>query len=507
MILVQNFLERSAERLPEKIALICEGQRLSYLEIDQKANALAQALIANGLQRGDRVVLYMPNSVELVISIFAVLKADGVFVVINSSTKYEKLFYILRNSQAAGLISSGNQNELFVNLETDLPELKIKILKGDKIGEIDDVFSFENILNTFPAQKHIPKNIDCDLACLIYTSGSTGEPKGVMSDHSNVVFAVSSVTTYLGNVEEDIVLNFLPFSFDYGLYQLLMVFMFGGTLVLEKGFTFPGLILKRIEEEKVSGFPGVTTVFNRIIQMDLEQYDLSSIRYLTNTAEALPPAKILKLQQKFPNAKIFSMYGLTETQRTLYMPPEQLNARLDSVGVAIPGTEVWLEDEEGNRLGPGSSGELVARGRHVMRGYWNDPAATARRFRPGALPGERICYTDDLFRMDEEGFLYFISRKDDILKCGGEKVSPLEIEKVLYKLEGVIEAAVIGIPDPLQGQAIKAFIVSNNNDLTSKQVLAHCRAYLEDYMVPRFIEFRDLLPKTTSNKIKKSALK
>ena len=507
MILVQNFLERSAERLPEKIALICEGQRLSYLEIDQKANALAQALIANGLQRGDRVVLYMPNSVELVISIFAVLKADGVFVVINSSTKYEKLLYILRNSQAAGLITSGNQNELFINLETDLPELKIKILKGDKIGEIDDVFSFENILNTFPAQKHIPKNIDCDLACLIYTSGSTGEPKGVMSDHSNVVFAVSSVTTYLGNVEEDIVLNFLPFSFDYGLYQLLMVFMFGGTLVLEKGFTFPGLILKRIEEEKVSGFPGVTTVFNRIIQMDLEQYDLSSIRYLTNTAEALPPAKILKLQQKFPNAKIFSMYGLTETQRTLYMPPEQLNARLDSVGVAIPGTEVWLEDEEGNRLGPGSSGELVARGRHVMRGYWNDPAATARRFRPGPLPGERICYTDDLFRMDEEGFLYFISRKDDILKCGGEKVSPLEIEKVLYKLEGVIEAAVIGIPDPLQGQAIKAFIVSNNNDLTSKQVLAHCRAYLEDYMVPRFLEFRDLLPKTTSNKIKKSALK
>ncbi|MBN2764180.1 MAG: AMP-binding protein [Bacteroidales bacterium] len=507
MILVQHFLENSAERLPEKTALICDGQYLSYNEIEKRANSLAQALIANNLQRGERVILFMPNSIELVISIFAVLKADGVFVVINSSTKYEKLLYILKDSLAAGLITSGNQKELFLNLQKDLPELKIKILKQTKNQKIDGVISFETILNTFPAKRPVPKNIDVDLACLVYTSGSTGEPKGVMSDHNNVVFAATSVTTYLENTEEDIVLNFLPFSFDYGLYQLIMTFKFGGTLVLEKGFTFPGLVLKRMEEEKVSGFPGVTTVFNRIIRMELEQYDLSSIRYLTNTAEALPPEVILRLQQKFPAAKVFSMYGLTETQRTLYMPPDKLNSRLDSVGIAIPGTEVWLIDEEGNRLEPGSSGELVVRGRHVMRGYWNDSASTAKRFRPGQIPGERICYTNDLFRMDEEGYLYFIARKDDILKCGGEKVSPVEIEKVLYKLEGIIEAAVIGVPDPIQGQTVKAFIVTDKTDLSAKQVLAHCRVFLEDYMMPRMIEFRDQLPKTISNKIKKSALK
>ena len=507
MILVQHFLEKSADRLPEKTALVCDGQRLSYKEIENQANSLAQALIANNLQRGDRVILFMPNSVELVISIFAVLKADGVFIVINSSTKYEKLLYILKDSQAAGLITYGDQQELFLKLQKDLPELGIKIQKHTENENTDGVLSFETIFKTYPPLRPSPKNIDCDLACLVYTSGSTGEPKGVMSDHSNVVFAATSVTTYLENKEEDIVLNFLPFSFDYGLYQLIMTFKFGGTLILEKGFTFPGLILKRIEEEKVSGFPGVTTIFNRIIQMDLKQYDLSSMRYFTNTAEALPPDVILKLQEKFPDVKIFSMYGLTETQRTLYMPPEKLNSRLDSVGIAIPGTEVWLIDEEGNRLKPGSRGELVARGRHVMRGYWNDPRATARRFKPGPLPGERICYTDDLFRMDEEGYLYFISRKDDILKCGGEKVSPVEIEKVLYKLEGVIEAAVIGVPDPVQGQVVKAFIVTTKTDLSDKKVLAHCRKYLEDYMMPRMIEFRDQLPKTTSNKIKKSALK
>jgi acyl-CoA synthetase (AMP-forming)/AMP-acid ligase II len=449
----------------------------------------------------------MPNCVELVISIFGVLKADGVFVVINSATKYEKLLYILKDSQAAGLITSGNQKDLFLKLQKDLPELKIKVQNKSENSLSENTLIFDEILRNYPAIRPSTQNIDCDLACLVYTSGSTGEPKGVMSDHSNVIFAATSVTTYLENIEQDIVLNFLPFSFDYGLYQLIMTFKFGGTLVLEKGFSFPGLILKRMQEEKVSGFPGVTTVFNRIIQMDLDQYDLSSIRYLTNTAEALPPDVILKLQKKFPNAKIFSMYGLTETQRTLYMPPEKLNERLDSVGIAIPGTEVWLIDEDGNRLKPGSSGELVARGRHVMRGYWNDPLATARRFKPGQLPGERICYTDDLFRMDEEGYLYFISRKDDILKCGGEKVSPVEIEKVLYKLEGVIEAAVIGVPDPIQGQVAKAFIVTNKKDLSTKQVMAHCRNYLEEYMMPRIIEFRDHLPKTISNKIKKNALK
>ncbi len=280
-----------------------------------------------------------------------------------------------------------------------------------------------------------------------------------MSDHSNVDFASSSIMQYLENTEDDVVIDLLPLSFDYGLYQLLMVFKFGGTLILEKGFLFPAHILKRIEQEKVTGFPGVPTLFALLVQIDLSAYNLRSIRYLTNTAAALPVNHILQIRNLFPWARLFSMYGLTETKRTLYLPPEELNRRPASVGLAIPGTEVWVEDEEGNRLGPGKIGELVVRGRHVMRGYWNDPEMTALRYHPGPIPGERLCYTGDLFQMDEEGFFFFVARKDDIIKSRGEKVSPLEVERVLYDIDGVIEAAVIGVPDPVLGQAIKAFVV------------------------------------------------
>jgi acyl-CoA synthetase (AMP-forming)/AMP-acid ligase II len=200
------------------------------------------------------------------------------------------------------------------------------------------------------------------------------------------------------------------------------------------------------------------------------------------------------------------MYGLTETKRTLYLPPDQLDRRPGSVGIAIPGTEVWIEDEQGCRLGPNQVGELVVRGRHVMRGYWNDPSATAHRFRPGPLPGERVCYTGDLFRTDEDGYLYFVARKDDIIKSRGEKVAPKEIENVLYGLAGVKEAAVIGVPDPVLGEAIKAFVVAES-DLTEAEVHRHCLQHLEDFMVPKYIEFRAMLPKTDSGKIKKTDLK
>ena len=285
-----------------------------------------------------------------------------------------------------------------------------------------------------------------------------------------------------------------------------MVCKFGGTLVLERGFAYPAATLKRIEEERVTGLPGVPTLFAVLLQMDLSGYDLSSLRYITNTAAALPVSHITRLRDRFPWVRLYSMYGLTETKRTLYLPPEQLDVRPGSVGIAIPGTEVWLEDEAGRRLGPGQTGELVVRGRHVMRGYWGDAVATAQRFRPGAIPGERLCYTGDLFRMDEEGYLYFVSRQDDIIKSGGEKVAPKEVEAVLYSLPGVTEAAVIGVPDPVLGQAIKAFVVSSDPGLTAADVLRHCRAHLEDLLVPRQVEFRAELPKTSSGKIRKTDL-
>jgi acyl-coenzyme A synthetase/AMP-(fatty) acid ligase len=370
----------------------------------------------------------------------------------------------------------------------------------------EQALTYNSIQETFPAVRPSAGNTDLDLACLIYTSGSSGEPKGVMCDHGNVVFAANSVMTYLENTDSDIVLNVLPLSSSYGLYQLLMTFTFGGTLVLESSFAYPVTILQRIAEEGVTGLPGVPTIFATLLQLDLSCYDLSSLRYMTNAAAALPPSHIQQLREKLPGVKVYSMYGQTETKRTLYLPPNQLCARPASVGIAIPGTEVWIESDRGERLGPNQIGELVVQGRHVMRGYWQAPEATAERFRPGQRPGERICYSGDLFQMDEEGYMYFVGRKDDIVNTRGEKVAPKEFETVIHSLPGVIEAAVVGVPDPILGEAIKAFVVADRTRVQKNDVLAHCKAHLEAFMLPKYVEFRNELPKTSSGKTLKREL-
>ena len=342
-MLVQDFFQKSAQKFPDKIALIHNKQRLTYGDVEARANKLANALIANGIKRGDRVVIYLPNAVESVVSIFGILKASGIFVVINPTTKKEKLIYILNNCRAAALITSYSNIAMASGIQDAVPSLKFTVFcmkpkKKCTVPEKGISHDFENLLDSYPSTCPSCSTIDQDLACLIYTSGSTGEPKGVMEGHNNVVFATGSIIQYLENTHEDIVIDVLPLSFDYGLYQLLMVFRFGGTLVLESSFTYPSYILKKIETEHVTGFPGVPTMFSIIVQMNLELFDLSKLRYITNTAAALPPKHILTLREKFPLVKMYSMYGRTECKRTLYLPPDQLENKTSSVGIAIPGT-------------------------------------------------------------------------------------------------------------------------------------------------------------------------
>lgn len=505
-MLVHETLERCADVFPEKVALVSKGRRYSYAELESQANRLANALREHGVMRGDRVALLLPNQFEFAVGIYAVLKAGGVFVPINQSTKADKCAYILSNCNARALISGGRPAKTARDVVGELPSVhKLFLVSPGDVELRADEFSYEAVQNDYPDERPPRVNIDLDLASLIYTSGSTGEPKGVMSDHSNVTFAAGSIIEYVGNVPGDVVINVLPMSFDYGLYQLLMTVQFGGTLVLEQGFNYPAKVLEHIQRERVTGFPGVPTIFSVLLQMDLSLYDLSSLRYLTNTAAVLPPAHIKRLQKLLPRTRLISMYGLTETKRTLYLPPEHLDAKPSSVGIAIPGTEVWIEGPQGERLPPCEVGELVVRGRHVMRGYWNDPGATEKRFRPGPLPGERVCHTGDLFRMDEDGCMYFVSRLDDVIKSRGEKVAPKEIENVLYALPGVREAAVIGVPDPVLGQAIKAFVVTDGTTDVGA-ILRHCRENLEDLMVPRQVVLCPDLPKTASGKIRKTDL-
>ena len=291
-----------------------------------------------------------------------------------------------------------------------------------------------------------------DLAAVIYTSGSTGDPKGVTLTHGNMTFAADSIIEYLQMDESDRILCVLPLSFDYGLYQLLMSIRVGATLVLEPGFAFPGRVVQLLETHRITGLPGVPTLFQVLLSLrGLADREFPDLRFLTNTAAALHAPTVDAIRRTFPNARLYSMYGLTECKRTTYLPPEQLEARPTSVGIPIPGTEVWIEDERGNVLGPGEVGELMIRGAHVMQGYWNDPEMTAARLRPGRWPWERVLASGDLFRSDDEGYLYFVGRRDDLIKSGGEKIVPREIEDVLHSAPGVREAAVIGMPDRLLG--------------------------------------------------------
>jgi acyl-CoA synthetase (AMP-forming)/AMP-acid ligase II len=258
----------------------------------------------------------------------------------------------------------------------------------------------------------------------------------------------------------------------------------------------------------VTGFPLVPTMAALLLQ--LRQFNpawAATVRYLTNTAAALPPAHIARLRSLFGHARVYSMYGQTESKRCTYLPPEQLDTRPDSVGIAIPGTEVWVADDDGNAVGANVVGELVVRGGHVMQGYCRNEEATRRALRPGRYPWEKVLYTGDLFRMDDEGYCYFVGRKDDMIKSRGEKVSPKEIENVLYAMPGISEAVVVGVPDEMLGQALKAFIVRTaDTAFGAREVIAHCVARLEEFMVPRLIEFRDTLPKTSTGKIRRAAL-
>jgi amino acid adenylation domain-containing protein len=490
-MLVHHFLEATASRRPDKTALVCEGRRLTYAALDSLASGLAAGLRAAGVGRGDRVVIFLDNSVEAVVALFAALKAGGVFVIVNPTTKADKVAYIVANCRAAAVVTDERRRAAVADHLAALPRPPALVPPRAEPA----------------ARGPAPPTIDVDLAGLIYTSGSTGRPKGVMTTHLNVVTAATSITTYLENTEDDVIVNVLPLAFDYGLYQVLMAFKVGATLVLERSFTYPWALIDTIVREGVTGFPIVPTILAILLQLDLGRVDFSRLRYLTSTAAALPAAHIRRLRALFPHVAIYSMYGLTECKRVSYLPPTELDRRITSAGIAIPNTEVYIVDEHDRRVEPGVVGELVVRGSHVTAGYWELPEETETRFRPGPRPGERVLYTGDLFRMDTEGYLYFVGRRDDIIKTRGEKVSPREVEEVLHAHPAVAEAAVMGVPDPLLGEAIRAVLTLRAGATASAaDVLRHCRARLEDFMVPRQVEFVEQLPRTATGKVARREL-
>jgi len=511
--LLQDFLADAARRLADKEALLVAKNRYSYADLDRRASALAHALADLGVGRGDRVIVFADNTVETYVSFWGVLKANAVVSIVNPMTKEDKLAYYLNDCRATALITDAHLQGVFAPAARRSKHLKAVIVSGavdaGKLESLPGLVRWEEALAGRPEREPERRCIDIDLAAIVYTSGSTGDPKGVMLTHRNMISAATSIGTYLEIREDEVILGVLPMAFDYGLYQMIMCVRAGARLVLERSFSFPAAVLKLMVAERVTGFPGVPTMFAVLAEMKtLKDYDLSSIRFVTNTAAALPVKHILMLRDLFPSARIYSMYGLTECKRCTYLPPEDIDAKPTSIGFAIPNTELWLVDDNDRRVGPGDVGQLVIRGATVMKGYWDKPEATARRLKPGPLPGEQVLYTGDLCRMDEEGYLYFVGRMDDIIKSRGEKVPPKEVEAVLCDIKGVREAAVIGVPDEVLGQAVKAFLVLEDGiAMTEKDVQRECAARLENYYVPKHVAFVPDLPKTTTGKIKKTDLK
>ena len=475
---VEDLLYRSARLYPGKAAVSCDGRHYSYEWVHAEATRLATSLTRNGVRPGSRVGICLENSIDAIVSMFAVAIARGTFFILSPQIRPDRLKGIEAEAGAAAMI---------------LRDGNVVRLNG-RMGQV-------------PRAAHLMRaDLPEDLAAIVFTSGSTGMPKGVMLTHASLCAAAASITTYLKNTADDVIFSALPLSFTYGLGQVTTAFLSGATLVLARSVTYPRAVLDTLAQEQVTGLPLVPTMAALLLRHGLAQHRLPSLRYVTNAAAALEENKVRQLRQALPRVEIYSMYGQTECQRATFLSPDLLDTHPTSVGRAIPGATVAVVSEGGKDLPPGIVGELVVRGPQLMRGYWNQPEATAHalRRRPD---GEQWLFTGDLFRQDEEGLLYFVERRDAMIKSRGEKVAPRAVEEVISRLPGVADVGVYGIPDELLGQAVAAAVtLEPGSSLTPAQVQRHCLLHLENYMVPKVVEIRASLPITATGKINRAAL-
>lgn len=504
-MLAHHFLEKSAERFPDKKAVWYKERWMNYHDINNKSNALAAYLIEKGLKRGDRVALLMENSFDFIISYFGILKAGATVVALNTETVTPTVHLLLNDSKAVVVITSKKYTKFIADTLLMGTFIQLVINTEDTIYNHFDGIEFTNLQTIFTLNLRFKgiRVISIDLAAIIYTSGSTGKPKGVMLSHQNIFDNTVSIVKYLEISDEDRMMVILPFYYIYGTSLLNTHFHAGGSVIIDNRFMYPNVILDTMKNLSVTGFAGVPSTYMILLRHSvIRSMKFEKLRYITQAGGHMPVSVQKEVFDVFSPAKLYIMYGATElSPRLTYLPPERWNEKKGSIGIAIPNTEAFIADENGNRLPPEIEGEIVARGSNVMQGYWNDPVGTAKVLR------HRLYYTGDIGRMDEEGFLYVIGRSKDLLKTGGKRVSTKEIEDALLRIEGILEAAVIGISDPILGEAAKAFIVSKTHNYNNVTELKNSLSYfLPVYKIPKFFKFCKSLPKNGSGKIMKMQL-
>jgi len=516
--LIHDSIFDSAARTPDAEALSHGESRCSYAELAAQVRAVAALLLAQGLEPGARVAVYMEKRIENVAAMFGAAAAGCVFVPVNPLLKPEQVAYILADCNVRLLVTTAERFSQLVPQFAACADLRAVLLAGaapvahtSGLPVIDwsGVTAFASVAGPAPHRR-----IDTDVAAILYTSGSTGAPKGVVLSHRNMVTGASSVAAYLGMRADDRLLAVLPFSFDYGLSQLTTAFRHGASVVL-MNYLFPKDIVAMVTSERITGLAAVPPLWIALARLAWPAD--CTLRFITNSGGAMPVVTVEALRSALPRAEIFLMYGLTEAFRSTYLPPEQVGRRPDSIGRAIPNAEVMVVRPDGSLCADDEPGELVHRGALVSLGYWNDPARTAQRFRsaPGQDPAlpltELAVWSGDTVRRDAEGYLYFIGRSDDMIKVSGYRISPTEIEAVLYATGLVAEVAAFGVEHAELGQAIVVVAVAvaaESAVADAAALLVECRRRLPAYMVPAYIDLRsEALPRNPNGKIDRNLLR
>lgn len=513
---IHDLILRQAEQRPAATAIVHRRHTLSYADLARQLQAFAQGLRRLDLQRLERVAVYLPKRPETISALFGACLADGVFVPVNPLLKPHQVGHILRDCNVRVLVTTPDRAAVLEPVLKICRDLNYLILvdAGDSTGSYSPHVATLSWQDALAADQTLstPRNIDTDMAAILYTSGSTGKPKGVVLSHRNLLCGAQSVASYLGNHPEDRLLALLPLSFDAGLSQLTTAFVAGARAVL-MNYLLARDVVKIAAQEGITGVTAVPPLWAQLSPLSWPETAQHSLRYIASTGSSLPRAVLDGLRRALPKTDIFLMYGLTEAFRSTYLPPAELDRRPNSIGKAIPNAELLVVREDGSLCAPGEPGELVHRGSLVAMGYWNDPEQTALRFRPvpnqpvGLPLAEMAVWSGDTVRMDEAGFLYFIGREDDMIKTSGYRVSPTEVEEVLYASGTVAEAAVLGVPHPVLGQAIVAVIKPLQADGFDPTPLVNfCKRQLPNYMVPLKMISQTTLPRTPNGKFDRRKL-
>ncbi len=517
--LVHSFLQDSAERTPEKMALFAAGKWHAFGELEIRANQLARLFIGEGLRRGDRVALFLENSREYVVTYYAVLKAGGIAVPMNTENTADDIAFICRDCSSRFLVTNPKLSGLIKRFASREP-LGETAAQGQSVerffvwsqngragldGSPANVLILPLALDSQSSSDPGIRLIDLDTAAIVYTSGSTGQPRGAALSHLNIVSNTRSIVDYLELTADDRIMVVLPFYYIYGQSLLNTHFFVGGSVVIDNRFLYPNVILQTMIEQGVTGLAGVPSTFTILLRRSsMKSLKFPRLRYLTQAGGPLAPAVQKEVVKALAPAKLYIMYGATEASARLsYLDPGDLPRKWGAIGRAIPNVDLFVADQQGHPLDAGGEGEIVARGSNIMSGYWNHPEDTGKVLRNG------LYYTGDLGKTDDEGFIYVVGRTRDMIKIGGHRVSAKEIEDALYEHPAILEAAVVGVPDEVLGEVPKAYLVvkESHRGKIDEELPAFLQKQLAVYKIPKYFETRDSLPKNESGKIQKPKLK